>query len=297
MTAPAGPDVRVRLATTLDDARAVAAVFGEVWGQAGAGDASMPVDLPMRVNTLRALAHSGGYVALAETAPGGRCVGASAAWLGRSGDGVPLLHSHMTGVVEERQGGGVGLDLKRHQREWCLERAIEVIEWTFDPLVRRNAWFNLARLGAVIDAYEIDFYGPMEDGVNRGDESDRALATWHLESAAARAALSGPTPLTRKASDRLLLATHDDRPTVRAAPPTPETGDRRMLCEIPSDIVALRSVDAGAARAWRLALRATLGAAVASGWRAAGITVDGAYVLVAQPAGVLWSLGNAKRAQ
>ena len=60
--------------------------------------------------------------------------------------------------------------------------------WTFDPLVRRNAHFNLAVLGATVDEYLVDFYGPLPDAVNAGDESDRLLVVWPVGDAATAAA-------------------------------------------------------------------------------------------------------------
>ena len=65
------------------------------------------------------------------------------------------------------------------------------IVWTFDPLVARNAWFNLARLGALPTGYLEDFYGPMTDAINAGMASDRLLLTWRLDDPAVAAACAG----------------------------------------------------------------------------------------------------------
>ena len=67
----------------------------------------------------------------------------------------------------------VGFALKVHQRAWALARGVPAIVWTFDPLVARNAWFNLAKLAALPAAYLEDFYGPMTDAINAGMASDR----------------------------------------------------------------------------------------------------------------------------
>src|SRR5262249_50411291 len=124
-----------------------------VWGRADGP--------PLNRETLRALSHSGSYVAGARS--GGRLVGGIVAFLGRDPDGTTTLHSHMLGVREEARGLGTGRALKEHQRRWALERGIEEVRWTFDPLVRRNARFNLVALGAEAVAYHEDFYGPMDD--------------------------------------------------------------------------------------------------------------------------------------
>jgi hypothetical protein len=63
------------------------------------------------------------------------------------------LHSHVTGVVDSMRHAGVGRAIKLHQRDWAAERGLDWITWTFDPLVRRNAWFNIAILGADVHSY------------------------------------------------------------------------------------------------------------------------------------------------
>jgi len=124
---------------------------------------------------LRAIAHAGGYVTGAHR--GDQLVAASVAFLGRNAAGVPHLHSHITGVAPAVQSHGVGYLVKQHQRSWCLERDIHAIEWTFDPAIARNAWFNLQRLGADVVSFEQDFYG-------HGD--DRFVVRWALDDAAPR---------------------------------------------------------------------------------------------------------------
>ena len=91
-------------------------------------------------------------------------------------------------------GRHVGFALKLHQRAWCLDRGITLLEWTYDPLVARNAYFNLGKLGARVAEYLPDFYGVMGDGINRYDESDRILVHWSLEDAVVVDACAG-TPL------------------------------------------------------------------------------------------------------
>ena len=97
-------------------------------------------EVPISAELMRALAFAGGYVAGAFAED--RLIGASAGFLAQR-DGATHLHSHISGVVAPWQGRHVGVALKHHQRQWALARGIGVIEWTFDPLVRRNAFFNL----------------------------------------------------------------------------------------------------------------------------------------------------------
>ena len=106
------------------------------------------------------------------------------------------MHSHITGVLPDHQSQGLGRVLKQHQREWALARDVGHITWTFDPLVARNAHFNLRVLGTRVTEYLVNHYGPMDDGVNRGDETDRIMVSWAL------AAPPVPTP-GRRARGRL----------------------------------------------------------------------------------------------
>ena len=55
------------------------------------------------------------------------------------------------------------------------------MRWTFDPLVARNAYFNLHKLGAVADRFERNFYGEMTDTLNRGERTDRVVVRWDLD--------------------------------------------------------------------------------------------------------------------
>ncbi len=92
-------------------------------------------------------------------------------------------------------GRSVGFALKVHQRAWCLRRDVRVIAWTYDPLIRRNAYFNLVKLGARPVEYLRNFYGVMDDVINGGTETDRMLVHWDLRSAAAAEASAGrPRP-------------------------------------------------------------------------------------------------------
>ncbi|MEV7013173.1 hypothetical protein AB0N02_42270, partial [Streptosporangium sp. NPDC051022] len=126
--------VRIAELSGIGDFEGVRRLFDDIWQ-------SDPGNAPISVELMRALSHAGNYVAGAYD--GERLVGASVAFLaapvGRA------LHSHVTGAAA---GRGAGLALKLHQRAWALERGLDRITWTYDPLVRRNAHFNLVKLGA-----------------------------------------------------------------------------------------------------------------------------------------------------
>jgi len=165
---PDAPDVGELHAVA--ELRELADLLAAVWGRAG--------EPPLSHETLRALSHAGAYVAGVRR--DGGLVGGLVGFLGRDPDGTPTLHSHVLGVLEGARAAGVGYALKQHQRRWALDREIGTVTWTFDPLVRRNARFNLVRLGAEASAYHPDFYGEMDDALNAGDPTDRLVVRWRV---------------------------------------------------------------------------------------------------------------------
>lgn len=247
---------------SLDEQRAACALFLTVWGRSGA-------DSPLAPELVRAIGHAGGYVAGAKL--DGELVGASVGFLGLD-NGQPSLHSHITGIHPTAQGRGVGAALKAHQRRWAAIRGLSVITWTFDPLVRRNGRFNLQTLGARAVEYLPDFYGPLADSLNGDDPTDRCLVRWSVVPEVAR---SEPDfgVLTAAGAEVVLSADDHDLPVATAS------SAAVRLCWVPEDIVALRSRDRDAAAAWRFALRATLGKAMADGLIAQDMSRDGWYVL------------------
>jgi predicted GNAT superfamily acetyltransferase len=70
--------------------------------------------------------------------------------------------------------------MKLHQREDALARGIDLIEWTFDPLELKNAWFNIERLGAVVRRYVRNQYGMSSSLLQGGLPTDRCTAEWWL---------------------------------------------------------------------------------------------------------------------
>ena len=254
----------------LEELRELQALWAVIWER--------PDAPPVNTDMLRALSHSGSYVAGARV--GGRLVGGLVGWLGARTVNDLHMHSHILGVVADAQVAGVGFELKQHQRRWCLERGVETIEWTTDPLVRRNAYFNLNKLGAGASEYLVNFYGVMTDGLNAGEESDRLLISWELDSPRAQAAAGGHAvepDIPRLLDDGAvaMLSVGDAGEPVRGA----ASGARVLICQVPEDIVALRHADPALARAWRLALREALRDALQSGHAVTGATRSGWYVL------------------
>jgi predicted GNAT superfamily acetyltransferase len=96
--------------------------------------------------------------------------------------GHAYLHSHMLAVRESHRNLGVGRILKLAQREDALERGIELVEWTFDPLEIKNAWLNIVKLGAIVRRYYINHYGYTSSILHQGLPTDRLVAEWWLKS-------------------------------------------------------------------------------------------------------------------
>lgn len=257
--------VTVRDLSTPAMTAAAAELFSMIWRTSV--DAT-----PVSAELMRALSRTGNYVAGAYS--GDTLVGASMAFF--TDESPPALHSHICGVPPEMQGRNVGFAIKLHQRSWALHRGINTITWTADPLVRRNVYFNLAKLAATVTDYLPDFYGPMTDGVNAHDASDRLLFTWALAADQVAAAAEGASRTIETAAGagmRLLAVGGDGRPVVG------EAVGSVSYCEIPADIVRLRETDPSLARTWRKALRDTLAGALHDGWRVAGVSREGCYVL------------------
>ena len=258
--------VTVRDVVDLKQEAAVSDLFDRVWGAEG----------QMPSNLIHAVAHAGNY--LSGAYQNEVMVGAAFGFLGRTDDEI-FLHSHMTGVDPTLQRSGVGFALKLHQRAWALSRGLSRVQWTFDPLVRRNGYFNLVKLGAEIVDYHINFYGDMADEINAGDESDRVVVSWDLMSPRATAASNGkpeePDVVAfRNAGAVVALDSDDDLHPITGPWDSP-----LVLCHIPEDVVALRHEDPRAGSEWRRALRETLGLALRNGHRAKAITRTGWYLL------------------
>ena len=257
MVSAARAGVRVRAVTDAAGARAAIELISDVWG---------PDNRIASVGLLVALAHTGNHVAIAEDAEGiaGVCAGFVHA------DDPTQLHSHVAATRPGTSGRGIGRALKNQQRDWALDRGISSITWTFDPLIRRNAHFNLSKLGARGVAYLPDLYGPMQDAVNLGEPSDRLDVRWSLNDPAP-ALTDDRAPL---GTPRAVLTEVAGLPVTEALP----ARGRRVVC-VPADIESLRGVDPRRAHRWRLAVREVLTSALADGWRIEGFLRSTGYVL------------------
>ena len=266
-------NVVVRLMSSIEQFDEARAVFDEVWPtEPGGTEISSPLT--------KALVHAGGYVGAAYADD--RVVGATLGVVGRSrtdNGWHTHLHSHVAAVLPECADRGVGAAMKIHQRAWALENDLDRIDWTFDPLVRRNAKFNLAKLGGAGVDYIEDFYGLMSDSINANDRSDRIVLAWDIASDRVERAMRGElAPLPR--SDWLERGAHIAvSSSADEEPITHSTDGELQLVALPHDIVAIRQADPEAALRWRLAVRAALHPVISAGGRLIGLTQEGDYVV------------------
>lgn len=253
--------VEYRLLNSISDLEQVVDLEIDVWGL----DPRDAVPL----NILHALVCNGAAVVGAYDSS--RLVGMAFAFPVRRGKKW-MLWSHMTGVHPDYQGHGIGFELKQRQRLWALEQGYDAIGWTFDPLQRGNANFNLHQLGAVTNIYHINFYGEMSDAINQGLPSDRVEVVWKLRDARVKVlADQKPSSYVQVSPpEESAFALRSDQD---AQPVLCEFSNSTRYIEIPYDLVKLKRLDSGLARAWRLALRDALMSAFQQGYVAADFSV------------------------
>ena len=235
--------VSIELVDNPQKAQQLAQLLAEVWGEINA----------VSVDVIVAVVHSGGYASLASREAGNtkQIIGGSLALVGRHDE---KLHSHVTGVVGSAVNSGVGRELKQHQWSWAKRNGFSAISWTFDPLVRRNAHFNLVTLGAKVVSYHRDFYGELGDLINAGDSTDRLIVEREV---------SGCEVAPRA---KAIVVGKDDE-----------------VIATPEDIVALRrsedASDQKLVRQLRADQRQNFEIAFAASKFVRGFTADGSYVI------------------
>ena len=237
-------------AATPADAQAVADFFHKVWAD---GPEVIPMDL------IIAMQHVDGFCDFAMK--DGRVVAASTGFRGMF-RGQHVLHSHVTASLEP----GLGYQLKLRQRQWAQERAIPFITWTFDPLIRRNGFFNMVKLAAIGVEYSTNFYGVMLDSINAGDDSDRITAMWDVN--------SFRSPIHMDEQRHTALSNQDGKPVVHGIQPGIEN-----VVHLPSDVETLRAHGDSLLVAWRQSVREVLEPALNSGWTITGMINREAYLV------------------
>lgn len=235
--------VRLAALTSLEDADAIVRVMAATWGE----------EIPRE--TIRALAGSGNVPWGAFE--GEELIGYVLGWAAvEPSDGLHE-HSHMLAASPDRRHRGVGYTLKLAQRASCFDRGIDLVRWTFDPLVARNAHLNINKLGARCDRFHRDYYGQMPDTINAGDRSDRLVVRWRLDQPL------GAPPLPGGAKPAVRSDGPPDAPRpVGVADPS---GADVLAIQVPADHAAVRAADPGLGAEWREVVGATLEACFGRG--------------------------------
>jgi predicted GNAT superfamily acetyltransferase len=262
--------VHIRELAEVSDMQRLCVLVDEIWHP-------NPANLPLTAEMLRALAFGGSYVAGAFAED--QLVGGSMGFFGAPAERT--LHSHIAFASPRMPGRHVGFALKLHQRAWALSRDIATITWTFDPLVCRNAYFNIAKLAATPVDYLPNFYGAMDDEINGEDDSDRLLVHWPLTAGPVTRACGGGgrgADASRLRAAGAAVALDIDAgglPVIAEAGPRAPTA----LVRIPVSIETVRRHHDAAARQWRRAVRQVLGGLMADGGRVTGFDRSGWYVV------------------
>lgn len=207
-------------------------------------------------------------------------------------DGPRPKHcSHMMGIHPGQRNLGIGFSLKRAQWQMVRHQGLDHITWTYDPLLSRNAYLNITKLGAVCNTYRRSEYGEMRDGLNAGLPSDRFLVDWWINTRRVDRRLSKrprrPLKLDDFSKAELQpLYSLQRRPDQLQLPRPPEhfspLNGNLTLAEIPSDFGTLKEADFSLARDWRFFSREIFETAFAEGYIVTDFIYDQArsfYVL------------------
>lgn len=263
--------VTIRPITDAAAMRAVEELQRDVWG--------MPDLEIVPAHQLMAAVGAGGVI-LGAFDGDGTLVGFCYGFVGLRG-GQLLFYSHMAGVRPGHQNRDIGFLLKRAQRQAALDRGLEHMVWTFDPLQSLNASFNLRKLGATAARYYVDYYGEMPDAINRSLPSDRLEVDWWLRDPRVDA---GTAPPRSWPDVRAVLAGTARGDLVRPGRPMLDLDDPVLRLEIPAALGSVKGSDADAAQTWRLASRQAFLHYFGRGYRAVDFVAShsqptGAYIL------------------
>ena len=239
-----------------------------------------------------------GGMALGAFDPQGQLIGLAFSFIGLDEHGEPRTlrhHSHMLAVLPEYRAQKLGAQLKFKQREIALAQGIELVTWTYDPLLALNANLNLVRLGAIARRYYPNAYGEMTDGLNAGLASDRFEVEWWLNAprvehcATGNPARASWDALVRAGAQEIFDITWD----AKNLPHIQREHERRAptaLMEIPIDLGAVKQDSLELAQEWRARTRHCLERAFANGYAAIDFVITqsdarprATYVLSREP--------------
>jgi predicted GNAT superfamily acetyltransferase len=243
-------DIKIRPINTLTDLRRCHEIQRATWGF---------TDLMVFPYTqLISAAHNGGTLLGAYEGPS--LVGFVYGYLGMSGTKLYLFSQRM-GVLPNYQSKGIGMKLKLAQRDNMLRQGIDLMVWTYDPLLGKNASLNIEKLGGIVRHYARDIYGAVSNPLQVGLSTDRFLLEWELMSDRVRERIRSKKPRPR-AEEWLREEKYNfvNYVTWESNLPRPIASDLEMdeevlLVQIPHDLNLIKKMDLGLARGWRESTR------------------------------------------
>lgn len=214
-------------------------------------------------------AQRGGGIVLGAYDADRHMAGFVCSFLGLAEDGRLMHCSQLLAVDPEYRNRGIGSRLKAEQRQVALRQGIDLITWTFDPLMSVNARLNLGRLACSCSKYIVNCYGMPKAGLNGGVETDRLVAEWQLGSPAVRRRMEEreSEPMHGSPINRVEIS-KDGLPVNRQLDLTRR--EPSLLLEIPESFNRIKERDPGLARVWRLESRKLFQNYFALGYRAVG---------------------------
>ncbi|MEM7033558.1 MAG: hypothetical protein AAF629_28675 [Chloroflexota bacterium] len=247
----------IKRVATIEECRQIEILQHQIWG----GDVIDVVPDHILITFVKNQGMA--LLALENDHPVGFCY----SFLGQTSEGMLKHCSHQAGVLPNIQASGVGYALKVAQREAVLERGLNIISWTFDPMMGLNANLNIGKLGAISHTYYENLYGDMRTEINVGLDSDRLEVQWRLNS---------PNVLN-KLNNAEVLNENENISTINMAtrnrdgnhvPPNkwqPFTENKHYIL-LPDNIQTIKETDLPLTQAWQVQIRTLFQAAFAQGY-------------------------------
>lgn len=250
------PSYKIRLLETVEEMHTIEDLIAEIWG-GGAEDI-----VPQHI--LVAIIHNGGFAfgAFEEDKMIGFTFGFPG--LSQTPQGPKPKHcSHQMGVLSAYRGKNIGFALKKAQWQKVRQQGLDLITWTFDPLLSRNAYLNITRLGTICNTYKRNEYGMMVDGLNAGIASDRFQVDWQINTQRVSQCMDSENRVVlglgeyQDAKAQFLYLPETDLELGLLKPPSTFASPQNkfVLIQIPSDYQSLREKNLSLAQDWRFFTR------------------------------------------
>jgi len=165
--------------------------------------------------------------------------------------GQKVQWSHMLAVISSHRNTDIGYRLKTAQYHDAEAKGYDVLEWTYDPLESRNAYFNLQKLGCIAQEYEINVYGITSSPLHSGTPTDRLIAHWSIPP------LKKDLPEFRElpVTPALISVTRRDQQALLIDEVILNRNEEYLFLEVPSDMQQMKTVSPTAPLEWRLKTR------------------------------------------